>query len=80
MQSHDHSSLTGSWDTWELAANVLFRYVVYVCILERRHATFTGTAYFDCGVVYLYKVCQVNTEGLVEQYLIASVPAKCSIQ
>lgn len=35
-----------------------------VCILERRHATFTGIVYFNCGIVCLYKVFQVNMWGI----------------
>jgi hypothetical protein len=46
----------------------------------QRHAVFIGTVYFDCGAACSYRLRQVNSEGFVEQYPVASVPAKCTIQ
>jgi hypothetical protein len=49
-------------------------------MLKRSHAVFTGDVYFSNEAICSYRLHQVDSEGFVEQYPVASVTAKCTIQ
>jgi len=49
-------------------------------MLERSHAVFTGGVYFSSEAVCSYRLHQVDSEVFVEQYPVASVTVKCTIQ